>query len=45
VPALMSLAFGFALVREWRDTVLPSMIMHSINNGVLITVMIIAFSA
>ena len=45
VPALMSLAFGFALVREWRDTVLPSMIMHSINNGVLITVMIIALSA
>ena len=45
VPALMSLAFGFALVREWRDTVLPSMIMHSINNGVVITVMIIALGA
>lgn len=35
VPALMSLALAFTLAREWRGTLLPSMIAHGINNGLL----------
>ncbi|HTU91779.1 MAG TPA: CPBP family intramembrane glutamic endopeptidase, partial [Gemmataceae bacterium] len=34
VPVLMALAVAFALMREWRGTILPSMIAHGINNGV-----------
>lgn len=34
VPALMFLALAFTLMREWRGTLLPSMIAHGINNGV-----------
>ena len=41
VPALMSLAYGFALMREWRDSVLPSMLMHGLSNGVVISVLIV----
>ncbi len=32
VPVLMALAFSFALAREWRSTLLPSMIAHGLNN-------------
>lgn len=34
VPVLMALALVFTLMREWRGTLLPSMIAHGINNGV-----------
>lgn len=34
VPALMALAIAFALMREWRGTLIPSMVAHGINNGV-----------
>lgn len=34
VPALMTLALAFALMREWRVTLVPSMIAHGINNAV-----------
>ena len=37
MPALMALACGFTLMREWRGTVVPSMIMHAISNGLLMT--------
>jgi membrane protease YdiL (CAAX protease family) len=35
VPALAGLAVVFALAREWRGTLLPPMIAHGINNGVV----------
>jgi membrane protease YdiL (CAAX protease family) len=35
IPALMALALGFSLMREWRGTLIPSMVAHGINNGVL----------
>ena len=35
VPALMSLAFAFTLAREWRGTLIPSMIAHAINNSLI----------
>lgn len=34
VPLLMSLALAFTLMREWRGTLLPSMIAHGLNNAV-----------
>jgi membrane protease YdiL (CAAX protease family) len=42
VPALLSLAFAFALVREWRVTLVPSMVAHGINNGLLMTALFLA---
>jgi membrane protease YdiL (CAAX protease family) len=35
VPALMALAMAFTLAREWRGTLLPAMIAHGLNNGLL----------
>jgi membrane protease YdiL (CAAX protease family) len=35
VPLLTTLALAFALVREWRGNLLPAMVAHGINNGVL----------
>jgi membrane protease YdiL (CAAX protease family) len=35
VPVLMALAIGFALVREWRETLVPPMVAHGINNAVI----------
>ena len=33
---LMSLAFGFVMAREWRGTLLPGMLAHGLNNGVVL---------
>jgi membrane protease YdiL (CAAX protease family) len=33
VPALMSLAVGLTLLREWRGSLLPSMMVHGLHNG------------
>jgi membrane protease YdiL (CAAX protease family) len=35
VPVLMALAFGFVLAREWRCTLIPSMVAHGVNNGLV----------
>ncbi len=35
IPPLMALAFAFALTREWRGSLVPSMIAHALNNGVV----------
>jgi membrane protease YdiL (CAAX protease family) len=42
VPLLMALAFTFCLVREWRGTLLPAMIAHGINNGLVLSLLILA---
>jgi membrane protease YdiL (CAAX protease family) len=36
IPVLMALALAFCLMREWRGTLLPSMIAHGINNGLVL---------
>jgi hypothetical protein len=36
IPALFALATAFTLAREWRGSLLPSMIMHAINNGLVL---------
>jgi membrane protease YdiL (CAAX protease family) len=35
VPMLAMLALVFAVVREWRGTLLPAMVAHGLNNGAL----------
>jgi membrane protease YdiL (CAAX protease family) len=37
VPVLMVLAFMLCLLREWRGTLLPSMVLHAVNNGTVFT--------
>lgn len=39
VPALAAMAVGFAVIREWRDSLIAPMVAHSINNGVLVMTM------
>jgi membrane protease YdiL (CAAX protease family) len=41
VPALMSLACGMALVREWRGTLVPSMIVHGLSNGLILGMLMV----
>ena len=42
IPALTAMGFGFALIREWRGTLIASMTAHSLHNGILITTLIVA---
>jgi membrane protease YdiL (CAAX protease family) len=42
IPALMALAFVFALMREWRGTLIPSMVAHGINNGLIMLLLYFA---
>jgi membrane protease YdiL (CAAX protease family) len=44
IPALMSLAIAFTLIREWRGTLLPGMVAHAINNGLITIFLIVALS-
>ena len=40
VPALMALAFGLTMLREWRGSLLPGMIVHGIHNGLTTFVLV-----
>jgi membrane protease YdiL (CAAX protease family) len=40
LPALMSLALGLTILREWRGSLLPSMIVHGIHNGLTTFVLV-----
>ncbi len=44
IPALMALAYGMSLVREWRGTLLPSMVLHAVSNGLVMLLVILAFA-
>jgi membrane protease YdiL (CAAX protease family) len=41
VPALTAIAIGFSLTREWRGSLLPSMIAHGVHNGALMVLLIL----
>ncbi len=41
VPALMSLAVVFALIREWRGSIIGPMVAHALHNGGLITMLLL----
>ena len=42
IPALMSLGVIFALIREWRGSLIGSMTVHALHNGFLITMLTLA---
>ena len=44
IPALMALAFSFALLREWRGSLVPCMIAHALNNGFALAMNILTIS-
>ncbi|MEM9410029.1 MAG: type II CAAX endopeptidase family protein [Planctomycetota bacterium] len=35
IPILTTLAIGFSLVREWRNSLIAPMVMHAMNNGIV----------
>ncbi len=44
IPLLMSLAVGFTLVREWRGTVIPAIVMHAFSNGLILTLLFVVLN-
>jgi membrane protease YdiL (CAAX protease family) len=44
-PALMALACGFSLGREWRGSLLPGMVAHGLNNAVVFTFVFFALGS
>jgi len=45
VPALMSIGVVLSLIREWRGSLIASMTGHALNNGFVVTMLLLAFSA
>lgn len=43
IPALMALALGFSMAREWRSSVLPGIVGHAINNSAVTCILLLAF--
>jgi membrane protease YdiL (CAAX protease family) len=44
VPVLMTLGSSFALIREWRETLIPGMCAHGLNNGMALLVLLLLAS-
>ena len=41
VPVLMALAYGFTIAREWRGSLIPSMVGHALNNALVVLFVIL----
>ncbi|MBX9791750.1 MAG: CPBP family intramembrane metalloprotease [Pirellulales bacterium] len=39
VPALMALAYTFTIAREWRESLIPCMVAHGVQNGLVFAVL------
>jgi membrane protease YdiL (CAAX protease family) len=44
VPVLMAMAYGFTIAREWRETLIPAMVAHGLNNGLVLGLLILVLS-
>ncbi|MBT4529873.1 MAG: CPBP family intramembrane metalloprotease [Phycisphaerae bacterium] len=44
IPALMGIAVGMNLMREWRGTIIPSMIVHGMSNGIVTSILFLVLS-
>ncbi len=44
VPPLMALGFNFAMMREWRGSLIAPMFAHGVHNAILVTALIVAMS-
>ena len=42
IPALASLGFVFAMLREWRGSLIAPIVAHAINNGFIMTLLVLA---
>jgi len=42
IPALASLGFVFAMLREWRGSLIAPVVAHAINNGFIMTLLVLA---
>ena len=40
VPGIVGIALALACMREWRTTLVPSIVAHAVNNGVIMLVLI-----
>ncbi len=40
IPALMGIAVGMNLMREWRGSLIPSMVVHGVSNGIVVSMMV-----
>jgi membrane protease YdiL (CAAX protease family) len=45
IPALMALGFNFAMLREWRGSLIAPITAHALNNGMVVTALLILFGA
>jgi membrane protease YdiL (CAAX protease family) len=45
VPPLMALAFGFTIMRQWRNSLISCMIAHGINNAIVLTLACVLFAS
>jgi len=43
-PALGSIGFVLAMLREWRGSLIASITAHALNNGVVVTLLLVAMS-
>lgn len=44
IPALAMMGFGFACIREWRDSLIAPMTAHAINNGLIVAGLALALA-
>ena len=44
IPALMSIAVGMNLMREWRGSLISSIVVHGMSNGIVFTSLLIFLS-
>jgi membrane protease YdiL (CAAX protease family) len=42
IPVLMAVAYGLALAREWRGSLLPGMVAHGLNNSLVVALLFLA---
>ncbi|HVV99651.1 MAG TPA: type II CAAX endopeptidase family protein [Planctomycetaceae bacterium] len=43
VPALMSIAIGLNWAREWRGSLIASIVAHGLNNGIILLLVVLMF--
>jgi hypothetical protein len=37
----MALAIGMTIMREWRGSLVPSVVIHAVNNGLVMTLLMV----
>lgn len=45
IPALASIGIALAMLREWRGSIIPSITAHALNNGAIVTLLVVMLKA